>query len=180
MEMFFLSYVNETMCLLWDLPFFKTIPPETNFFFSFLKPWADNSSTNQCWCQLFCGWGITPPAVSCLKSAYCGRGVWWNSSSAWRCLSYLINSFRRDTEWLAKKGALFLPPSDVCVRSFVCLLYTWINLWHTTALSDHPWSLPPELRSSPPEAQNPQGVSALSNNVSVSGDQAVVCTHRRS
>ena len=32
MEMFFLSYVNETMYLLWNLPFFKMGPPKTNFF----------------------------------------------------------------------------------------------------------------------------------------------------
>ena len=34
MEMFFLSYVNETMYLLWNLPFFQMGPPKTNFFFS--------------------------------------------------------------------------------------------------------------------------------------------------
>ena len=32
MEMFFLSYVNNTMYLLWNLPFFKMVPPKTNFF----------------------------------------------------------------------------------------------------------------------------------------------------
>ena len=49
MGMVLLSYVNETMYLLWNLPFFKIVPPKTNFFFfTFLKPWADNSSTNQC------------------------------------------------------------------------------------------------------------------------------------
>ena len=32
-EMSFLSYVNETMYLIWNLPFFKMVPPETNFFF---------------------------------------------------------------------------------------------------------------------------------------------------
>ena len=32
MEMFFLSYVNETVYLLWNLPFFKVAPPKTNFF----------------------------------------------------------------------------------------------------------------------------------------------------
>ena len=31
MEMFFLSYVNETMYLLWSLPFFKMVPLKTNF-----------------------------------------------------------------------------------------------------------------------------------------------------
>ena len=32
MEMFFLSYVNETIYLLWNLPFFKMVPPKTNIF----------------------------------------------------------------------------------------------------------------------------------------------------
>ena len=40
MEMFFLNYVNETMYLLGNLPFFKMVPPKTNFF-SFLKPCAN-------------------------------------------------------------------------------------------------------------------------------------------
>jgi len=31
MEMFFLSYVNEAMYLLCNLPFFKMVPPKTNF-----------------------------------------------------------------------------------------------------------------------------------------------------
>ena len=33
------------------------------------------------------------------------------------------------------KGVLFLPPSDVCVRSFLYLLYTLIKLYYTKALS---------------------------------------------
>ena len=75
MEMFFLSYVNETMYLLWNLPFFKMVPPETNFF-SFLKPWADNSSTNHYSYQLFYGWGMIHLVPSYLKNKYCGRGAW--------------------------------------------------------------------------------------------------------
>ena len=39
MEMFFLSYVNDTMYLLWNLPSFKMVPPKTNFF--------DNGSTTR-------------------------------------------------------------------------------------------------------------------------------------
>ena len=36
----------------------KLVLPKTNlFFFSFLKPWADNGSTNQYSCQLFYGQG---------------------------------------------------------------------------------------------------------------------------
>ena len=70
----FLSYVNETMYLLWNLPFFKMVPPETVF--SFPKSWADNSSTNQYSYQLFYGWGMTHLLPSYLKNAYCGRGDW--------------------------------------------------------------------------------------------------------
>ena len=80
MEMFFLSYVNETMHLLWNLPFFKMVPPKTNFF-TFLKPWANNTSTNQYSYQLFNGWEMTHLMPSYLKNAYCGRGAWWNSFS---------------------------------------------------------------------------------------------------
>ena len=77
MEMFFLSCVNEIMYLLWNLPFFKMVPPKTNFFsFSFLKPWADNHSTNQYSYQLFYGWGMTHFMPSYLKNAYCGGGAW--------------------------------------------------------------------------------------------------------
>ena len=74
MEMFFLSYVNETMHLLWNLPFFKMVPPKTNFF-SFPKPWVNNSSTNQYSYQLFYGWGMTHLMPSYHKNACCGRGA---------------------------------------------------------------------------------------------------------
>ena len=76
MEMFFLSYVNKAMYLLWNLPFFKMVPSKTFFFFSFLKPWADNGSRNQYSYQLFYGWGMTHLMLSCLKNTYCGRGAW--------------------------------------------------------------------------------------------------------
>ena len=75
MEMFFLSYVNETMHLLWNLPFFKMVLPKTNIF-SFLKPWANNSSTNQYLYQLFYGWEMAHLVQSYLKNAYCRRGAW--------------------------------------------------------------------------------------------------------
>ena len=94
MEMFFLSYVNETIYLLWNLPFFKMVPPKTNFF-SFLKPWADNRSIKQYSYQLFYGWGKTHLVPSYLKNAYCGRGP-GETPSALTYLSYLINSFLRD------------------------------------------------------------------------------------
>ena len=46
MDMFFLSCVNETMSLLWNLPFFKTMLPKTNIV-PFLKPWANGCSARQ-------------------------------------------------------------------------------------------------------------------------------------
>ena len=42
------------------------------------------------------------------------------------------------------KGVLFLPPSDVYVRSFLYLFYTLIKLYCTKALSDQASSLAPD------------------------------------
>ena len=42
------------------------------------------------------------------------------------------------------KGVLFLPPSDVYVRSFLYLLYTLIKLYYTKALSNQASSLAPD------------------------------------
>ena len=84
MEMFFLRFVNEAMYLLCNLPFFKVVPPKTNIF-SFLKPWADNSSKNQYSYQLFYGWGMTHLMPSYLKNV-------GETPSALRYLSYLIES----------------------------------------------------------------------------------------
>ena len=43
-------------------------------FFFFLKPWADNGSTNQYSCQLFYGRGCTPRALSVSKMRIVGQG----------------------------------------------------------------------------------------------------------
>ena len=42
------------------------------------------------------------------------------------------------------KGVLFLPPSDVYVRSFLYLLYTLIKLYYTKGLGDQASSLAPD------------------------------------
>ena len=102
MEMFFLSYVNETMYLLWNLPFFKMVPPKTNFF-SFLKPWANNSSTNPYSYQLFYGYVTTHLVPSCqISKMHIVGEEPGESPSALRCLSYLINNFLTDIKQLAK------------------------------------------------------------------------------
>ena len=50
----------------------------------------------------------------------------------WRVYNSIANT---------SKGVLFLPPSDVYVRSFLYLLYTLIKLYYTNALSDQASSL---------------------------------------
>ena len=52
----------------------------------------------------------------------------------WRVYNSIANT---------SKGVLFLPPSDVYVRSFLYLLYTLIKLYYTKALSDQASSLAP-------------------------------------
>ena len=53
----------------------------------------------------------------------------------WRIYNFIANT---------NKGALFLPPSDAYVRSFLYLLYTLIKLYSTKALSDQASSLAPD------------------------------------
>ena len=48
----------------------------------------------------------------------------------------VYNSIANTSKWV-----LFLPPSDVYVRSFLYLLYTLIKLYYTKALSDQALSL---------------------------------------
>ena len=50
----------------------------------------------------------------------------------------------REVPPLALVWTLFLPPSDVYVRSFLYLLYTLIELYYTKALSDQASSLAPD------------------------------------
>ena len=100
MEMFFLSYVNKTMHLFWNLPFFKMVPPKTNFF-SLLKHWADNSSINQYSYQVFYVWGMTTSCLPISKMYIVGEGP-GKTPSTLRWLSYLISSFLTDIKHPAK------------------------------------------------------------------------------
>ena len=53
----------------------------------------------------------------------------------WRVCNSIVNT---------SKPVLFLPPSDVYVRSFLYLLYTLIKHYYTKALSDQALSLAPD------------------------------------
>ena len=98
-------------------------------------------------CFMTGGWHTTCHPSSKIYIVGEGPG---ETPSALRCLSYLINSFLTDIKQLAKtsKGGTLHPPSDVCVRSFLCL-FSHFNktLLHksTWVIKHGPWSLVPKL-----------------------------------
>ena len=91
----------------------------------------------------------TPHANLSQKRILWERGLVKQTSQPWG-VSYLINSFLTDIKQLAKtsKGGTLRPPSDVCVRSFLCL-FSHFNktLLHksTWVIKHGPWSLVPKL-----------------------------------
>ena len=108
--------------------------------FSFLKPWAYNSSTNQYSYQLFYGWEMTHLVPSYLKNAYCRRGP-GETPSVLRCLSYLINSFLTDIKQLAKTskgGTISSPFWCLCQKLCLSLLY-----FNKTLLHKKLWAIKP-------------------------------------
>ena len=100
MEMFFLSYVNETMYLLWNLPFFKMVPPKANFFFfsNFGLIIAQQTSIHIN-CFMAGGWHTSCHPISKMHIGGEGPG---EIPSAVTCLSDLINRFLTDVNHLAK------------------------------------------------------------------------------
>ena len=100
MEMFFLSYVNESMYLLWNLSFFKMVPPKTNFFFSSnLGLIIAQQTSIHINCFMAGRWHTSSHPISKMHIVGEGPG---ETPSASRCLSYLINSFLTDIKQLAK------------------------------------------------------------------------------
>ena len=115
-----LIYVNETIYLFRNLPFFKI---HVNCFMA-----QDESP----------GAKIIPKCILWMR----GLVPFWVLRH-----SFL---FLTDCEWLyniqlkTSREALFLPPSDAYVRSFLYLLYTLIKLYYTKALSNQALSLAPD------------------------------------
>ena len=87
MEMFFLSYINE-MYLLWNLSFFKMVPPKTNFFlFSNLRLiMAQETSIPVNYFMVGVGVGDDIPLISKMQIVGEGPG---ETPSALQYLSYL-------------------------------------------------------------------------------------------
>ena len=72
---------------------------------------------------------------------------------------------------MASREALFLPPSDFNVKSFVYLFYILIKLYYTKALSDQAFHWPRiEFLSS--RGKESWSLSQLSNNISESACNA--------
>ena len=144
------------MYLLWNLPFFKMVPPKTNFFlFSNLGLIiAQQTGIHISW---FMAGGRTHLGLSYLKNACCGRGAWWNSLSLEVCLSYLINTFLTDIKQLVKTsngGTLSAPFRCLCQKLCLSLLYFNEMVLHKSSERSS-LVTGPRLNPSPPEAKNP-------------------------
>ena len=130
MEMFFLSYVNETMYLFWNLPFFKMVPPKTKFWLITAQQTSIHIN-----CFMAGRWHILSHTISKMQVVGEGPG---ETPSASRCLSYLINSFltegHKTSGWrLACSVPLLMSVSE----AFSIPFYTLIKLCYTKALE---WS----------------------------------------
>ena len=122
---------------------------KTNF--SFLKPWADNSSTNQYF--MAGGWHTSCHPISKMHIVGEGPG---EIPSAWKCLSSLIDSFLTDMKQLAdtRRGAVSIPLLKSMSEASSVPFHTVIKLCYTRALE---WSslVPgPEVKSSSSEITN--------------------------
>ena len=114
------------MYLLWNLPFFKMTLPKTKFFFfSFLKPWADNGSTNQYSCQLLYGWGWHTPCHSISEMHAVGETG--ETPSALSCFSFLIRSLLTNITWkLLSHVQLLVTPWTVVHGILQARILEWI------------------------------------------------------
>ena len=90
------------------------------------------------------------------QNACCGWGAWYNSHSFVRHFLSLISVLLKVYNCLLKTGKRtpFLSPSDVYVRSFLCLLYFNKMLLHKKLWIIKPITSPGS-NSSPLEATNP-------------------------
>ena len=119
-----LRYCTSNLCkwnyLYGDLPFFKI---QVNHFMAQDKQF---------------GAKIIP------KCIWWGRGLvpFWVLRHSF--LSLTDCSWPYNIQLKPSRGALFLPPSDAYVRSFLSVLYTLIILYYTKALSDQASSLAPD------------------------------------
>jgi len=130
METFFLSYVKETMYLLWILPS-NLFRWRLNFFlFSNLGPIMAQETSIHVHC--FMARDDRPCAILSQKCILWERGLVQLPQPRGVSLIWLAAGYQT---WNAlpktSEQALFLSPSDVYVRSFPYLYYTLIKLCYT-------------------------------------------------
>ena len=146
MEILFLSSVNETMDLLWNLPFFKMVPPKTNVFFLFSNLGLIIAQQNHIHINCFMagGWHTSCYPISNMNIV--GEGP-CETPSALRCLSYLINNFLTGIKQLAKTSKGGHSPSPFwCLCQKLSLSFLYFNKTAIQKLlSDQAWSLVPKL-----------------------------------
>ena len=132
MEMFFLSYVNETVYLLWNLPFFKMVPPKTNFWL--ITAQQTSILTH---CCMAGGWHTSCHPISQTHNVGEGPG---GTPSALRCL--YSPPLLTDIEQPVKTRRGHAPPPFWCLcQAFSVAFYTSIKLSYTKLLSDQAGSL---------------------------------------
>ena len=127
-----LIYVNKTIYFLGNLPFFET---DVNCFMA----WDDSP----------CAKVIS----KCMLWVRCLVPLWVLRHLLSLTNSLLIGIYKILLK--ASRGALFLPPSDVYVRSFLYLFYTLIKLYYTKSSERSRLISGPRLNYSPLEAKNP-------------------------
>ena len=113
-------------------------------FFSFLKPWAQQTTIHVNCFTYGLGWHTSCHPISKMHIAGEGPG---ESPSALRFFSYLIRrSSLKDIKCLAKnkQGSILSDLPDVYVRSFLSLSHTVIKFCYTKIFSGQIWSLVPD------------------------------------
>ena len=149
--MFFLSYVNETIYLLWNLPFFKMVLPKNTFVLSSnLGLIIAQQTSIPVNCFMAGGWHTPCHPISKIHIVREGPG---ETPSALRCLSYMINSFLTNIKHLAKNyqgGTLSVPFWCLCQKLSLSLLYFNKTLLHKRlqVIKLHLWSQMKILSSS--------------------------------
>ena len=147
MEMFFLSYVNETTYLLWNLPFFKMVPPKTNFWLITAQQTSIHIN-----CLTAGGWHTLCRPLS---KTHVWAVAWWDAFSL-RRLCHLISNLPREenTQLQPSRGHSFCPLLMSCHMLSLALLYFNKTLLHKTSERSS-LVTGPRQNSSPPEAKKP-------------------------
>ena len=133
------------MYLLQNLPFFKIVPPKTNFFFflfSNLGLIIAQQTSIHINCFMAGGWHSSCHPISKMHTV--GEGP-DEIPSALRCLSYLVNSFLTDIKQLAKTskwGHSLSPFWCLCQKLSLSFFHFNKTLLHKSSwvIKPRPWS----------------------------------------